>query len=459
MNLTSHAKKLRFRFWRLKQDALALREDVGAPSWTLSIMPPSGEGRGVKDCGIIHNSSFSEKNFRGYLTPWDDLVPFQTTRVNCTYGVPDGVERGGHAHQIVHELCVVMMGSMTVVVEDHTGSKEMKISSPTEGAYIAPGTWITLKDFAPATCLLILCSGDFDPAEVIRTRAAFDAHMAFYIRGEVPPPYARTMAVVPSSIPNLPPPPPPSAVEDEFIQVNTPLLCHNEKKYVLECVETGWISSEGAFVQRFEKEMASYCGRRYAVAVTNGTAALDIAVDALGIGAGDEVIMPTFTIISCITQIARCGAIPVVVDCDDSFNMDVSQIEALITPRTKAIMAVHIYHFPCDMHAIVALAKKHNLHVIEDAAELIGASCRGRKVGSFGDVSTMSFYPNKHVTTGEGGMVLTDDEKLYRRIAERRNLCFEPPRRFVHVCARQSNLTAAADHDAPLIQTPNQNCP
>ncbi len=360
-----------------------------------------GPTRGIAACGMVHNTAFCEKEYRGMLCPWDDKCPFKITRVNYVYDVPVGAVRGGHAHRLIHELCTCPVGSMSVTVEDATGSKTMTITSPTEGIHIAPGTWITLHDFVPGTVLVIMCSGLFDPKECIRTRVAFDEWAS----------------------PTKPP---------DFIPVNTPALRGNEAKYLLDCAETGWISSEGAYVKRFESEMAAYCGRAHAVAVANGTAAIDIAVDALGIGPGDEVIMPTFTIMSCATQIARVGAVPVVVDSDASMNMDVAQIEAKITPRTKAILAVHIYHFAVDMTTVCAIAKRHSLYVIEDAAEMIGQTHRGRLCGSFGDVSTMSFYPNKHITTGEGGMVLTDDRTLFERIAARRNLCFGPPRRFVH---------------------------
>eukprot|EP00929_Paragymnodinium_shiwhaense_P058600 TRINITY_DN29352_c0_g2_i1.p1 TRINITY_DN29352_c0_g2~~TRINITY_DN29352_c0_g2_i1.p1 ORF type:complete len:167 (-),score=42.17 TRINITY_DN29352_c0_g2_i1:147-647(-) len=150
-----------------------------------------GEGRGVKDCRIIKNKARAEANFRGNLVPWDDVVPFEATRTNCIYDVPRGTIRGLHGHQIVHELCIAMSGSMTVVVEDYTGQKEMHISSPEEAAYIAPDTWITLKDFAPGTVLIVLCSGEFDPAEVVRTREAFDKKMDIYKSGVTPPLYKR----------------------------------------------------------------------------------------------------------------------------------------------------------------------------------------------------------------------------------------------------------------------------
>lgn len=235
---------------------------------------------------------------------------------------------------------------------------------------------------------------------------------------------------------------------DAFIPVNEPLLDGNEKKYLIECIETGWISSEGPNVKQFEEKFARRVGRKYAIAVTNGTAAIDAAVEALGIGPGDEVILPTFTIISCITQIVRSGAIPVLVDSDPlTWNMDVSQIEARITPRTKAIMVVHIYGLPVDMDPVLEIAQRYGLRVIEDAAEMHGQTYRGRPCGSFGDISTFSFYPNKHVTTGEGGMIVTDDDELAETCRSLRNLCFQPQKRFVHERLgwnlRMTNLQAA----------------
>jgi len=234
----------------------------------------------------------------------------------------------------------------------------------------------------------------------------------------------------------------------DFIPVNEPLLDGNEKKYLTECIDTGWISSEGPFVKRFEQEFAKRMGRKHGIAVSNGTAALDAAVDALDIGPGDEVILPAFTIISCINQIVRCGAKPVLVDSDPvTWNMDVNQIESRITPRTKAIMVVHIFGLPVDMDPVLELADRYGLKLIEDAAEMIGQTCRGRPCGSFGDLSTFSFYPNKHVTTGEGGMILTDDDKLAEACRSLRNLCFQSHKRFVHERMgwnlRMSNMQAA----------------
>lgn len=233
-----------------------------------------------------------------------------------------------------------------------------------------------------------------------------------------------------------------------FVPVNEPLLNGNEEKYLVECIRTGWISSEGPFVKRFEEQFAAKVGRKYAVAVSNGSVAIDAAVVALDIGKGDEVIMPTFTIISCAAALVRAGAVPVLVDCDpDTWNMDVSQIAPKITPRTKAIMIVHIYGLPVDVNPIVELAQKHGLKIIEDAAEMHGQAYRQQPCGSFGDISTFSFYPNKHITTGEGGMIVMDDPHLAERCRSLRNLCFKAEQRFVHDelgwNLRMTNLQAA----------------
>ncbi|MCX7386135.1 MAG: DegT/DnrJ/EryC1/StrS family aminotransferase [Planctomycetales bacterium] len=218
-----------------------------------------------------------------------------------------------------------------------------------------------------------------------------------------------------------------------MIPVNTPLFGGNEKKYLLECIESGWISSEGPFVSRFEDALAAKVQRQHGIAVANGSVALDVAVAALRIGPGDEVIMPTFTIISPAASVVRAGAIPVLVDSDPvTWNMDVTQIESKITSRTKAILVVHIYGLPVDMDPVLALAEKYHLAIIEDAAEMHGQTYRGRPCGGFGDISTFSFYANKHITTGEGGMILTNDLQLADRCRSLRNLCFLPHKRFVH---------------------------
>ena len=223
------------------------------------------------------------------------------------------------------------------------------------------------------------------------------------------------------------------ANEMEFIPVNVPLFDGNEKKYLMDCIDTGWISSAGEYVTKLERGVAEYVGRKGGVSVCNGTAALEVAVDALNLPKGSEVILPAFTIISCGNAVIKAGLKPVLVDADlDTWNMDVNQIEAKITDKTRAVMAVHIYGLPVNMEPVLEIAKKHNLYVIEDAAEAIGVTCNGKQCGSFGDISAMSFFANKHITTGEGGMVLADDDKLIERSGKLKNLFFDAQRRYIH---------------------------
>lgn len=235
---------------------------------------------------------------------------------------------------------------------------------------------------------------------------------------------------------------------NDFVPVNEPLLDGNEEKYLIECIRSGWISSEGPFVREFEQKFANRMGRKYGIAVCNGTAAIDAAIDALDIGPGDEVILPAFTIISCVLQIVRNGGKPILVDSDPStWNMDPAQVEKLISSRTRAIMIVHIFGLPVDVDPILEIANRYGLKVIEDAAEMHGQTYKNKPCGSFGDISTFSFYSNKHITTGEGGMILTDDEHLAEICRSVRNLCFQENRRFVHKRLgwnlRMTNLQAA----------------
>jgi len=219
-----------------------------------------------------------------------------------------------------------------------------------------------------------------------------------------------------------------------MIPVNEPLLGERELDYVTECVRTGWVSSAGRFIEEFEERWATYCGRKYGVAVSNGTVALEMAVQCLDLQPGDEVILPTFTIISCAQAVTYADGVPVLVDANPrTWCMDMSQVEAKITPRTRAIMPVHIYGHPVDMDPLLALAERYSLAIIEDAAEVHGAEYLSgwregpgtwRKCGSFGTMSCFSFYANKIITTGEGGMVLTDDPVLAERLRSLRNLCF-----------------------------------
>jgi len=240
-----------------------------------------------------------------------------------------------------------------------------------------------------------------------------------------------------------------------MIPVNEPLFISDEKKYLDRCIDEGWVSSDGPFVKEFEEGFSKYVGRKYGVAVSSGTAALEVAVGALKLKPGDEVIIPSFTIISCATAVINYGAVPVFVDCkSDTFTIDPELIEGLITPKTKAIMAVHIYGHPCDMDPILEIAKKNNLLVIEDAAEAHGAEYGSvnspqarKKCGSFGDISIFSFYANKIITTGEGGIVVTDNQDYFERSKFLRNLGFNEKKRFYHTELarnyRMTNLQAA----------------
>lgn len=236
----------------------------------------------------------------------------------------------------------------------------------------------------------------------------------------------------------------------EFIPVCTPLLGGNEVKYVTDAVTTGWISSSGSYVTAFEEAFAKYCGVKYAVAVCNGTVAIHLALSALGIGKGDEVIIPSFTMIATAFAVCYTGAKPVFVDADkETFNIDITKIEEKITPKTKAIIPVHIFGNMCNMDEIEHIAKKYNLYIVEDAAEAHGAEFKGKKSGSFSSIGCFSFFANKNLTTGEGGMVVTNDEKLYKKCKYFKNMCFpvDSPRVYSHddigFNYRMSNLHAA----------------
>jgi len=218
-----------------------------------------------------------------------------------------------------------------------------------------------------------------------------------------------------------------------MIPVSEPLVGKDEVELACEAVKTGWISSAGPNIEHFETLVASYCNRRFGVAVNNGTSALILAVRALNLPAGGEVIIPSHTIISCALACVYNNLVPVFVDAEyDTWNMDVNLLEERVTERTVAVMPVHIFGFPINMAFVMAFAEKYGLKVIEDFAEAIGSEFGGRRCGSFGDVSCVSFYANKTITTGEGGMCLTDDENLYEHLKALRNLAFLPSERFRH---------------------------
>ncbi len=233
-----------------------------------------------------------------------------------------------------------------------------------------------------------------------------------------------------------------------MIPVCQPVFGTREKELLKECIDTQWISSDGPFVAQFEKQFSNYVSCENGIAVANGTAALEVALYAIGIGEGDEVILPSFTIISCALAILRLGARPVFVDCEpETWNIDTNQVEKHISPKTKAIMAVHMYGHPSDMDPLLELKKKYKLSIIEDCAQVHGAEYKGRRCGSIGDVASFSFYSNKIITTGEGGMVTTNHKNVAERARSYRNLCFTTGRRFLHeelgYNFRMTNLQAA----------------
>lgn len=232
------------------------------------------------------------------------------------------------------------------------------------------------------------------------------------------------------------------------IPVCEPFIGREELDNAIDCVKTNWISSKGKYIQKFEKDFAKFCNTKYAVTTTSGTTALHLALVALGISKGDEVIMPTFTMAATVFAVLYTGAKPVLVDVEpDTFNIDPAKIEKKITKRTKAILVVHLYGHPCEIDVISRIAKKHKLFLIEDAAEAHGAEYKGRKAGSFGDISAFSFYANKIVTTGEGGMLVTNNKRLAEQAAILKDMAFDPKKRFLHLETgfnyRMTNIQAA----------------
>lgn len=238
-------------------------------------------------------------------------------------------------------------------------------------------------------------------------------------------------------------------LKSKFIPINVPKFFKQEKINVKYCLDAGWISSEGKFVGQFERSFSKYNKRTYGIAVSSGSAALEIAMKSLKLKKNDEVIIPAFSIISTALCVVKLGLKPVLVDAElKTWNMDISQIIKKITKKTKVILITHIYGFPVDMRKILQIAKKKNIKIVEDAAEMIGQTYYKKKCGSFGDISIFSFYANKHITTGEGGMILTNNKKIYNKCKSLRNLCFgKGNNRFNHDDIgwnyRMTNLQAA----------------
>lgn len=234
-----------------------------------------------------------------------------------------------------------------------------------------------------------------------------------------------------------------------FVPVNRPLIGKEELANVKNCIKSGWISSSGNYIKKFEKDFSKTVGRKFGIAVSSGTGAIDIAVKALNLKKDDEIIVPNFTIISSVIEIIKQGLKPIFIDAKiDDFNIDTDLIEKKINKRTKAIMVVHIYGLPTNMNKILEISKKYNLKIIEDCAEQLGQKFGKKKIGSFGDISIFSFFANKHITTGEGGMLVTNNKRYYDICLKLRNICFEPKKpRFIHYDLgwnyRMTNLQAS----------------
>lgn len=233
-----------------------------------------------------------------------------------------------------------------------------------------------------------------------------------------------------------------------MIPIYQPYLTGREQEYVNMCLESSWISSKGEFISRFESQFATHIGLQHATSVCNGSAALHLAMQALGLKIGDEVIVPTLTYVASVNSIVQTGGTPVFVDClESTWQMDAEDIRRKITPRTKAVMAVHLYGLPCNLNQLVALAKEYNLYLIEDCAEAFGSQYNGQHVGTFGDVATFSFYGNKTITTGEGGMVVARDEAIVRRAHHLKTQGVSPVKEYWHDVIgynyRMTNICAA----------------
>jgi perosamine synthetase len=234
----------------------------------------------------------------------------------------------------------------------------------------------------------------------------------------------------------------------EFIPISNPALVGNELKYVVDCVESNWISSLGKYVNGFEEAFAEFCGTSHAVSCSNGTTALHLALLALGVKPGDEVIVPTLTYVATANAVVYCGAKPVFVDSEpQTWNMDPARIEELIGPATKGIIVVHLFGHPVDMDPIMEIARRRGLFVLEDAAESPGAEYKGQRVGSIGDAATFSFFGNKIITTGEGGMVTTNDPAIADEVRRLKNHGMDPKRKYwfttVGFNYRLTNVAAA----------------
>ena len=322
-------------------------------------------------------------------------IPFGIMRVYYLYDVPGGAERAGHAHKELHQLVVALSGSFDIHLDDGMRKKTIHLNRPYCGLYICPMIWRTIDNFSSGSVCLVLASHVYDEADYYRD---YDAFLAAAKKG------------VDVNIPFL-------ELRPTYMELKSELDAAFQR-----VMDGGWYVL-GEEVEQFEADFSAYCGVRYCVGVANGLEALQLALMAADIGPGDEVIVPAMTFIATWLAVTHVGAVPVPVDVrSDTRNIDVIQIESAITSRTKAILPVHLYGQPADMAPILALAERHHLLVLEDAAQAHGARYQGKRTGSLGQMAGFSFYPGKNLGAfGDGGAVTTNDSDLYRRLVRLRN--------------------------------------
>jgi dTDP-4-amino-4,6-dideoxygalactose transaminase len=324
-------------------------------------------------------------------------VPFDISRVYFINDVPGGEERGSHAHKTLHQVLIALSGSFTVALDDGQNKREFVLNRSHQGLYLPPGYWRNLRDFASGSVCLVLASEPYTPDDYIRDYDEF-------IQWKVDLRNAQSREI-------------------PFLDLKS---TYNELKPELDSAYHRVMASGhfilGEEVAKFENEFAQYCKTDYCLGVGNGLEALRLVLQAWGIGRGDEVIVPANTFIATWLAVTQVGAVPIAVEANEYFNIDANSIEAFITPKTKAIIPVHLYGQPADMDSIIALAKKYNLKVLEDAAQAHGAKYKGRRVGGLADAAAFSFYPGKNLGAyGDGGAITTNDRDLFATINKLRN--------------------------------------
>ena len=345
------------------------------------------------ECKIIDLPKISDP--RGNLTfiEGGQHIPFDIQRVYYLYDVPGGAERGGHAHKDLHQLIIAMSGSFDVVLDDGNEKRRVHLNRSYNGLYVCPMIWRELDNFSSGSVCMVLASNKYDEADYYRDYGEFLSARSIWM-----------------NVPFL-------DVGAAYREIQSEL-----ESAILGSLRSGWYIG-GEDVDAFEQEFAAYTDTKHCVGVANGLDALHLALLAMEIGAGDEVIVPTNTYIATWLAVSQCGAIPVPVEpVESTYNLDPSRIEAAITPRTKAIFPVHLYGQPADLDPILAIARKHGLLVLEDAAQAHGARYKGKRIGHHGDVVAWSFYPGKNLgALGDAGAVTTNNDEFADRIRVLRN--------------------------------------